>query len=239
MIYETEDSGDDSGFYRYLPYDARRPEKGGQLQMLAVKGQPNYDTRTGQVLGKELRSGGCASTTPTPILEGGAPEVAKRGSGQGRGAVQPARGHLVRPAQRRLLLRVDQRRRRRLRPGLVLRRPREPPGAVVRVAGRVGARLARQPAGHPPAASCCARTTPAPAAAARPLAPEIENVNRLVGVSRDGEPFEFALNTMSDAEFAGACFSPDRSTLFANLLGAAPGSGMTVAIPVPWSRRPL
>ena len=47
IVYETEDDGA-SGFYRFLPDDADNLSAGGRLQMLAVKGRPNYDTRTGQ-----------------------------------------------------------------------------------------------------------------------------------------------------------------------------------------------
>jgi secreted PhoX family phosphatase len=45
---------------------------------------------------------------------------------------------------------------------------------------------------------------------------------------------------MSDAELAGATFSPDGSTLFVNIQGGAePGSGLTAAITGPWRRGPL
>ena len=53
-----------------------------------------------------------------------------------------------------------------------------------------------------------------------PLAPELSNVNRLIGLAPGGEPFEFAVNIADDSEFAGACFSPDGSTMFANTLGS-------------------
>ncbi len=240
VIYETEDSGDDSGFYRYLPYDARRPEKGGQLQMLAVKGQPNHDTKTGQVLGKELPVRWVRIDDPDPDLEGGAPEVAKQGAAKGAALFNRLEG-----------IWYDRR-----------------SGGFFFVStsggdagfGQVWYYDAREnhlalwfesPGGSvldspdnllvtPRGGLVLCEDNASAGGGSHPLAPEIANVNRLVGVSRDGEPFEFALNTMSDTEFAGACFSPDRSTLFANLLGsAAPGSGMTVAITGPWSRGPL
>jgi len=62
----------------------------------------------------------------------------------------------------------------------------------------------------------------------------------LIGLSRDGVPFEFAMNRLNDAEFAGACFSPDGSVLFVNIFGgSAAGSGMTCAITGPWRKGPL
>jgi len=66
------------------------------------------------------------------------------------------------------------------------------------------------------------------------------NVNRLIGISPAGEAFEFAVNRLNSAEFAGACFSPSGRTLFANIFGnGLRGSGMTVAITGPWAAGPL
>jgi hypothetical protein len=73
-----------------------------------------------------------------------------------------------------------------------------------------------------------------------PLAPGITDVNRLVGMARSGEPFEFAVNIFSDSEFAGACFSPDGEILFVNIQGGgSTGSGMTCAITGPWRKGAL
>jgi uncharacterized protein len=53
IVYETEDNGSNSGFYRYIP--RRRGQLAeGTLEMLAIDGISNYDTRTGQVLGQAL-----------------------------------------------------------------------------------------------------------------------------------------------------------------------------------------
>jgi secreted PhoX family phosphatase len=73
-----------------------------------------------------------------------------------------------------------------------------------------------------------------------PLAPGINNVNRLIALGPKGEPFTFAVNILNDSEFAGACFSADGEILFVNLFGdSAPNSGMTCAIWGPWERGPL
>ena len=53
----------------------------------------------------------------------------------------------------------------------------------------------------------------------------------LRGVSRTGEIYTLAANSYS--EFAGACFSPDGSTLFVN----AQSPGVTFAITGPWRKR--
>jgi uncharacterized protein len=79
-----------------------------------------------------------------------------------------------------------------------------------------------------------------------PRVPEIENVNRLIGLTPRGEAFTFAVNVFSGTELAGVCFSPDGRTMFVNLYGAAEGpveehadEGMTCAITGPWRRGPL
>lgn len=53
----------------------------------------------------------------------------------------------------------------------------------------------------------------------------------LAGITPEGRTFPLAQNRLSGEEFAGACFSPDRRTLFANI--QVPG--VTLAIWGPWS----
>jgi secreted PhoX family phosphatase len=55
----------------------------------------------------------------------------------------------------------------------------------------------------------------------------------LVGITEDGGTFPFALNPKDDAELAGATFSPDGDTLFANIQGEP---AVTFAITGPWRR---
>ncbi|NIP58442.1 MAG: DUF839 domain-containing protein, partial [Gemmatimonadetes bacterium] len=55
----------------------------------------------------------------------------------------------------------------------------------------------------------------------------------LVGVTPDGDLYRFAHNARSTGEFAGACFSPDGSTLFVNMQSEA----LTLAITGPWHQR--
>jgi secreted PhoX family phosphatase len=60
-----------------------------------------------------------------------------------------------------------------------------------------------------------------------------EDDNYLVGIDEQGRYFPFAFNASSDAEFAGATFSPDGETLFANIQDEP---ALTVAIWGPWHR---
>jgi uncharacterized protein len=54
FVYETEDNGETSGFYRFLPHTPGVLVNGGRLQMLAIEGTFNYDTRTAQSVGTAL-----------------------------------------------------------------------------------------------------------------------------------------------------------------------------------------
>lgn len=53
IVYETEDFNP-SGLFRFIPNRNKRLAEGGTLQMLAVEGKPEYDTRTGQKQGTVL-----------------------------------------------------------------------------------------------------------------------------------------------------------------------------------------
>ena len=50
IVYMTEDDTP-AGFYRFVPADRNDLSAGGTLQMLAVQGQPGYDTRKHQTVG--------------------------------------------------------------------------------------------------------------------------------------------------------------------------------------------
>lgn len=52
----------------------------------------------------------------------------------------------------------------------------------------------------------------------------------LVGVTPDGELYQFGKNSYNSSEFAGVCFSPDGETMFVNIQSM----GWTLAITGPW-----
>ena len=54
--------------------------------------------------------------------------------------------------------------------------------------------------------------------------------SHLRGITSDGKIYTFAKNALNGTEFAGACFAPDRSTLFVNIQKP----GLTLAIDGPW-----
>ena len=65
ILYLTEDNNP-AGFFRYLPNQYGQFASGGRLQMLAVYGQPNYDTRTNQTVGTRLITSWVDIAQPNP-----------------------------------------------------------------------------------------------------------------------------------------------------------------------------
>ncbi len=260
IFYQTEDagSGRGSGFYRYLPTtpDARA----GRLQMLAIKNQPQADLREGQrqfkplpvewvnipnpdpadpivqaekpnptsVFAQGFAGGGAKFNRLEGIWDGGSSvffastsggdakngDVNSDGFREGYGQIWEYRPRGNSGGQ--LILVFES-------PGQdVLDSPDN-----LLVTPRGGILLCEDDASSSDGDT-------------HPLAPGITDVNRLIGLTIGGDAFEFAVNRFNDTEFAGACFSPDASTLFVNIFGdGTPGSGMTCAITGPWERGAL
>ncbi len=65
IVYLTEDNTP-AGFYRFLPNNYGQLAAGGRLQMLAVRNQPNYNTRVGQTVGAVLLADWVDIPEPNP-----------------------------------------------------------------------------------------------------------------------------------------------------------------------------
>jgi secreted PhoX family phosphatase len=209
--------------------------------MLAVKGEPARQMITGQEVGRSLRVEWVRIDDPDPDLEGGATPVALQGIAKGGALFNRLEGiwydhrsggfyfnstsggdaacgqvwHYE-PRWDRLTLFFES------PGGSVLDSPDN-----LLVTPRGGVLL-------------CEDDATGADNDTHPLAPGIEDVNRLIGINRRGEAFEFAVNVLNDSEFAGATFSRDGEVLFVNLFGdGSPGSGMTCAITGPWHRGAL
>jgi uncharacterized protein len=242
VVYETEDSGNDSGFYRFIPRDPSDLTKGGTLEMLAVAGQDNYVTLTGQTIGQALPVRWVPIPTPDPAIEEGETQVAAQGLEGGGALFNRLEGiwydaitdgfyfnstsggdagfgqvWFFDPRRQELTLFFES------PGGSVLDSPDN-----LLVTPRGGILL-------------CEDDATGADNDTHPLAPGIEDVNRLIGLNVRGEAFEFAVNVLNDAELAGACFSPDGKVLFVNIFGNGnePGSGMTCAITGPWGKGAL
>lgn len=242
IVYQTEDAGGSSGFYRFLPNDPANLAAGGTLQMLAIRGRPNFDTRTGQVLDAALPVDWVTIDNPDPAVisassscfgqgfaKGGARfnrlEGIFRGDDDSMYFVSTSGGGAARGQLWQYLPSITG-------GGTLALRFESPSSSALDSPDNIAV--------TPSGGILFCEDDASGDADPHPLAPGIANVNRLVGLSREGQVFEFAVNVMSDSEFAGACFSPDGDILFVNLQGdALPGSGMTCAIRGPWRRGPL
>jgi uncharacterized protein len=258
VVYLTEDagSGAGSGFYRYLPDDPADLMAGGRLQMLGIAGHPQYDAREGQTTGAVLAAVWLDIDDPDPAAAGNSSPTRTFNQGCVKGAAKFNRlegcwwdagrtffvstsggdaknGDVNADGFREGYGQIWQYTPDGPSSGN-LRLLFESPGQAVldspdniTITPRGGLMLCEDDAGGTDNDT-------------HPLAPGIVNVNRLIGISPAGEAFEFAVNRLNSAEFAGACFSPSGRTLFANIFGnGLRGSGMTVAITGPWSAGPL
>ena len=261
VVYETEDpsSGRGAGFYRYLPKDPRRLTKGGRLQMLAVRGRPKVDLREGQEVGRRLRVRWVDIDDPDPpytdlddprgvfqqgYREGGALFNRLEGCWEDGGSVyfvstsggDAKNGDVNDDGYEEGCGQVWE-----YRPGRdggALRLVYESPGVQamdspdnLTVTPRGGLLVCEDDASD--------ATTDS-----HPLAPGLEKINRVIGLTHRGRAFEFAVNVLNESELAGCCFSPSGRTLFFNLFGRATFAeeaieGMTCAVTGPWGRGPL
>lgn len=99
--YLTEDmtydpavaAGKGAGFYRFLPARPGNLAAGGRLQMLAVRGRPNYVTVSGQTVGASLDVGWVDIADPDPATaEANVSAVFQQGWGQGAAVFQRLEG---------------------------------------------------------------------------------------------------------------------------------------------------
>jgi len=261
IVYETEDpgSGVGAGFYRYTPEDPDNLHAGGVLEMLAIAGQPQIDLREGRTRGEALRVRWVRIDEPNPELtsvsdprstfnqgwaKGGAKFNRLEGcweddstiffvstsGGDAKNGDVNSDGYAEGFGQ------------------VWAYRPGRRGGTLTLVyesasGGEMDSpdNLTVTPRGGLIACEDDASSTYVDA---HPLAPGIEHVNRLIGLTRAGEAFELAVNVLNESELAGACFSPSGRTLFFNIFGRArfsedPVEGMTCAVTGPWRRGPL
>jgi len=231
IVYLTEDDNDTVGlFYRMLPEAPGELLKGGRLQALAFKGQPGADSRNYD--SRAWSEGDWRETEWIDIDGTDNPnnDIAQRG--HAKGAAHFARGEGVHFGDGELYFCCTS--------GGAAKS-----GQVMRY---VPSRFEGQPgeAGEPGRIQLFVETTDEKVlnfADNITVAPwghlvicednySKEKKNHLRGVTPQGQVYTIGRNVFRDnAEFAGACFSPDGSTLFVNIYWP----GITVAITGPWS----
>lgn len=255
VVYLTEDAGSasGSGFYRFLPKDPAVLDRGGRLQILRARKTPQLDARHGQLIGARIACDWVDIAAPDPALEAGEPGCFDQGYARGaiffnrlEGLALGRDGRTVyftstSGGDAKVAGRVG------FGPGY---------GQVWRYSptndqfGTLALHF-ESPSGSvldspdnlcvtPKGGLLLCEDDASPLDFDGHALSDSNNINRLVGLGVDGTPFVFALNLLNASEFAGACFSPDGSTLFVNVFGdGRPGSGMSCAISGPWRRGPL
>lgn len=241
-VYQTEDAGNTSGFYRYLPNDPENLLAGGVLQMLKVRGISNYNTLTNQVVGTPLPAEWVTIDNPNP--DPLTPTTSCFAQGFAQGAARFNRLEGVFRGENGSVYFVSTSGGNAQRGQLWHYLPGSTDsGTLVLVYESPGSHALDSPDNlcvTPRGGILFCEDDASGDSDTHPLAPGHYNVDRLIGLNRDGEPFEFAVNIYNTSEFAGACFSPDGAILFVNIFGeAVPGSGMTCAIWGPWERGAL
>jgi secreted PhoX family phosphatase len=261
-VYETEDpgSGVGAGFYRYTPNDADDLTADGVLDMLAIVGQPQVDLREGRTRGERLPVQWVRIDEPDPELtsvadarstfnqgwaKGGAKFNRLEGCWEDDGTIffvstsggDAKNGDVNADGYREGFGQVWAYRPSRRGGGTLMLVYESPSGAELDSPDN----LTVTPRGG---LIACEDDASSAFVDTHPLAPGIDNVNRLIGITRKGEAFELAVNVLNGSELAGVGFSPSGRTLFFNLFGRArfdedPVEGMTCAVTGPWRRGPL
>ena len=214
IVYETEDRGDGL-IYRFIPKAKGQLAKGGKLQALAVAGLPSLDTRNWEKQSVEV-----GVKLPVQWLDMDDVESPKddlRQRGFNKGAAQFARGEGIWYSRDSIYFACTN-------------GGKKKDGQVWRLTGDT-LELFAEPNDE---ALCdnCDNLTVAPWGDLI-LCEDGGAEQFLIGITPEGKFFKLARNAKSNSEFAGACFSPDGTTLFVNIQHA----GFTLAITGPWATR--
>lgn len=225
VVYETEDLGDGL-LYRFIPDEPGKLAQGGKLQALAIRGTKSADTRNW------LGSPGFPTGTPVAVEwidleEIDSPNNDLRHRGHAAGAAVFARGEGAVWAEDSAYFAMTnggqnlmgQIFRYRPSPYEGTAREAETPGTLELFAEpndtellRNGDNIVMAPWGD------------------LVICEDTSGVCRVVAVTPAGEFYVIASAANDGSEFAGACFSPDGSTLFVNVQKP----GYTIAITGPW-----
>jgi uncharacterized protein len=233
-VYETEDAGN-CGFYRFVPYRPGHLDQGGRLFMLAIKGQPNVDLGAYWPIGTSWEVEWVRVDDPLAVTRSCYAQGAARGGarfsrlegawwGHRTGYFLSTNGGSVGEGQ---VFEYDPKHE-------TLTVIYDAPNADtldnpdnMTATPRGGLLLCEDAAGN-----------------------QFTEGERLVGLTLHGQAFTFAMNNIvlaspyndripagdyRQAEWAGACYSPDGKWLFVNIQTP----GVTFAITGPWGNGPL
>jgi uncharacterized protein len=229
IVYETEDRGDGL-IYRYIPYTRGNLLAGGKLQVLAIMGQPGFETRNWADLPGEKMEIGKKYDVEWLDIDGiDAPDDDLRYRGFAKGAARFARGEGAWFGDNEFYFACTNGG--RLEHGQIFRYIPSPyEGEVAESSQPPKLEIFIEPNNTDLVESCDNLTI---AAHGDLVICEDKPDPRIVGVTPEGGIYHIARNVGYKSEFAGATFSPDGKVLFVNIQGP----GLTLAITGPWESR--
>ena len=236
VVYETEDRGI-AGFYRFIPTTPGALRAGGRLQMLAIRGRPNYDTADRQRVGEALPVTWVDIADPDPRgTEGDASAVYAQGFDKGAARFSRLEGCWYGGA-RDASIYFHATNGGDAKCGQVWQyRPTTADEGELRL-------VFESPSPEMLSYPDNITVSPRGGIVICEDSPGLEQVQHIRGITRQGAIFDLARNLTNGDEFAGACFSPDGRVLFVNIMGstidAGTSRGMTLAIRGPWERGAL
>jgi secreted PhoX family phosphatase len=238
FVYQTEDTGN-CGFYRYIPYQRGRLIRGGLLHMMAIKGMPNFDLGGFYPIGTKWDVTWVRINDPSASVRSTFDQGAARGGvrfsrlegawwGDRTGYILSTNGGSIGEGQVFEYNPEDE----TLKVIYDAPHPNDLDNPDnITVTPRGGLLLCEDAAGQ-----------------------HFTEGERLVGLTLEGNTFTFAQNNINltaeeiagadktiapgdyrQAEWAGACYSPDGRWLFVNIQTP----GITFAITGPWGDGPL
>lgn len=217
IAYLTEDR-DDSCLYRFVPHDPTRPFD-GELFALRVRGRQRYDT------GRSMRVEDSVEIEWTPVLESAPQEDILRYHAHADGAAIFSRGEGITMTSEGALV-FSATSGGPHQNGQVLRLEPDGDGGILSILAS-----GSDERGGPAKFSMPDNIVASPHHGMIFFCEDNHIANGIVGIDANGSVFDFARNTLSRSELAGACFSPDGRAMFVNLQE----DGLTLAIVGPWS----
>ena len=214
IVYQTEDR-QDSLIYRFIPKVKDQLAQGGKLQALVVQDAPSLDTRNWN--DQLVQIGDKRSVRWLDMDEVEAPKDDLRQRGFAQGAARFARGEGMWFAEGSIYFACTN-------------GGAKKAGQVWKLTGDT-LKLFAEP-NDKDLCDNCDNLTVAPWGDVV-LCEDGGGEQFLRGITPAGRLYTFAKNAKSNSEFAGACFSPDGSTLFVNIQH----QGLTLAITGPWKDR--